>query len=143
MSRIKLSDFSGTDDRARFAAALDYMKEHSGTTLFVEPGEYTITSKRARDAQQSVMNGDFGANPEPVMFNPKYEYDRGLDFAGHCGSRVEAYGVTLMIDGFMEPISVRDCRDVEICGLTVDHVRKPYTKGIITSYRQDGDAGYI
>lgn len=30
MSRIKLSDFSGTDDRARFAAALDYMKEHSG-----------------------------------------------------------------------------------------------------------------
>ena len=143
MGRINLTDFSGEDDRARFAAALDFMKEHPDTTLYVEPGEYTITSKRAREAQQSVMNGDFGNNPEAVMFNPKYEYDRGLDFAGHSGSRVEAHGATLMIDGFMEPESVRDCRNVEICGLCIDHLRKPYTKGIITSYREEGGAGRI
>ena len=141
--KIRLSDYSETDDRARFAAALAFMRAHPGTTLYVEPGVYTITTERARQAQQSVMNGDFGDNPEKIMFHPKYVYDRGLDFAGHSGSRVEAYGVTLMIDGFMEPISVRDCRNVEICGLTVDHVRKPYTKGIITAYNQVGEAGYI
>lgn len=143
MKKIRLSDYPGTDDRCRFAAALEYMRAHPNTTLYVEPGVYTITSERAAWAQRSVMNGDFGYDPEKVMFNPKYEYDRGLDFAGHTGSRVEAYGATLMIDGFMEPISVRNCRGVEICGFTVDHVRKPYTKGIITSYRENGCSGYI
>lgn len=143
MSRINISDFTGTDDRARFAAALDYMKEHPGTTLFVEPGKYLITSEKARWAQESVMKGDFGANPEPIMFNPKYEFDRGLDFSGHQGSRVEAYGATLMIDGFMEPISIRSCSDVEICGLTVDHMRKPYSKGVVFAVRTDEENNVI
>lgn len=139
MNRINLSSFAGADDRARFAAALDYMKNNPGTTLFVEPGVYNITSERARWAQKSVMNGEFGPNPEPIMFNPGYEYDSGLDFAGHEGSRIEAYGATLMVDGFMEVFSVCSCRNVEICGFTVDHVRKPYSKGVISAVAEEGD----
>lgn len=139
MNRICLSSFTGTDDRERFTAALDYMKNNPGTTLFVEPGVYNITSERARWAQTSVMNGEFGTNPESVMFNPKYEYDSALDFTGHVGSRVEAYGAKLMVHGFMEVFSVCACKDVEICGFTVDHVRRPYSKGVISAVVEWGE----
>ena len=139
MSTIYLSSFAGGDDRARFAAALDHMRENPGTTLVVEPGTYNITTARAREAQRAVMCGDYGANPEPIMFSPKYEYDRGLDFAGHKNSTVEAYGATLMIDGFMEDISVRDCEGITIRGFTLDVKRKPYSKGVVTGFYKDGD----
>ena len=139
MERIYLSSFSGEDDRARFAAALEFMRLHPGTTLVVEPGTYNITTERARAAQSAVMNGEYGANPEPIMFSPKYEYDRGLDFAGHVNSTVEAYGATLMIDGFMEDVSIRDCSGVTVRGFTLDLVRKPYSKGIAVSFYKEGE----
>lgn len=137
--RVCLSSFTGADDRARFAAALDYLKAKPGTTLIVEPGIYNITSERARWAQKSVMNGEFGSNPEPVMFSPGYVYDIGLDFNGHKNSTVEGYGATLMIDGFMENISIRNCSGVTVRGFTMDHKRKPYSKGIIRALRKEGD----
>ena len=139
MSDIFLSSFTGVDDCARFAAALDFMREHPGTTLFVEPGVYNITSERARAAQSAVMNGEYGANPEPIMFNPKYAYDRGLDFAGHKNSTVEAYGAILLVDGFMEDISIRDCEGVTIRGFTIDVKRKPYSKGVAIGFYKDGE----
>ena len=134
MNEIKLSQFEGADDRERFAAALSYMRERPGMTLFVEPGEYVITTPLARETMNNAITGKFGTNPEDVMFKPDFRYDRGLDFSGHISSRIIADGVTLMIDGFMEPVSVRDCSGVEIVGLTIDHVRKPYTKGRIISW---------
>ena len=85
----------------------------------------------------NAITGKFGTNPEDVMFKPDFRYDRGLDFSGHISSRIIADGVTLMIDGFMEPVSVRDCSGVEIVGLTIDHVRKPYTKGRINLFVDD------
>ena len=139
MSRINLSDFTGADDLARINAAFAYMKDNPGTTLVIEPGTYTITTELARETQRKVMDGEFGSNPESVMFRPDFAYSRGLDFDGHVGSRVEAYGVTLMVDGFMEVISIRNCRDVEVCGLTVDLVRKAYSKGIVTSWKPGDD----
>ena len=78
------------------------------------------------------MAGEYGKNPQRVMFNPGYVYSRGVDFAGQTGTVVEAYGVTLMVDGFMEPVSLRDCADVEVRGLTVDHKRKPYSRFTVT-----------
>lgn len=139
MRTVSFTSFPGTDDRERFAAALAYMKENPGTTLIVEPGVYNITTERARNAQRAVMSGEYGGNPEPIMFNPAYEYDRGLDFAGHKNSTVEAYGATLMIDGFMEDISIRDCSGVTVRGFSIDVKRKPYSKGIVTSIERQGD----
>ncbi len=128
MNGIKLSDFTGADDRERFCAALGYMKKNPGTTLTVEPGVYRITTDRARAAQRSVMTGEWGEMAQDVMFSPSYRYDRILDFDGHENSTVLAYGATLLIDGFMEGISIRNCRGVTVRGFTLDHVRKPYTK---------------
>ncbi len=137
MNTIYLSDFHGEDDRERFVAALGVAKKTPGTTVVVEPGTYRITSERARAAQRSVMSGDFGANPQPVMFSPNYVYDVGIDLRGHIGTTIEAAGVFLEIDGFMEDISLRDCNNVTVRGLTVDNKRRPYTKGVITKIKAD------
>lgn len=140
MKTINLSDFHGTDDRERFSKALDELKAEPGSTLIVPPGIYEITTPLAREAQAHVMNGDFGSNPEPVMFNPEYKYDRGLDFAGHQNSTVIApEGAMLLIDGFMEPVSIRDCRGVTFAGFTIDHKTKPYSKGFLTLRESDDD----
>ena len=139
MGKIYLRDYPGTDDRSRFAAALDFMKENPGTTLVVEPGVYNITSERARAAQRAVMKGEYGDDTESVMFTPHYEYDIGLDFCGHVDSTVEGYGAMLLVDGFMETVSIRECENVTLRGVTIDHKRKPYSKGIVTEIRRDGD----
>ena len=132
MATFYLSEFKGKDDRARFSAALEAAKEKPGSTLVVEPGIYHITSERAREIQASVMNGDYGKNPEPVMFSPDFAYDRGLDFSGHRGTCVEAYGAKIVVDGFMEDLSVRDCENVTVKGFDIDVARKPYTKATVT-----------
>lgn len=138
-SVVSLNEFSGADDLARFTAALDHLRADPGSTLTVPPGIYRISTPLARQTQANVMDGTFGANPEPIMFSPNYRYDRALDFDGHNGSTVNAAGVTLLIDGFMEPISIRNCTDITVEGLTVDHVRKPYSKGIVTAIMPETD----
>ncbi|MBR5519385.1 MAG: hypothetical protein IKU55_01585, partial [Clostridia bacterium] len=136
--QVLLTDFCGGDDLARFTAALAHLRTHPGTTLLIPPGTYRISTPRARKAQASVMSGAFGKNPEPTMFSPHYVYDRGLDFDGHVDSTVLADGVTLLVDGFMEPVSIRNCRNVTVQGLTIDHARKPYSKGIVIASAPDG-----
>ncbi|MBR6739570.1 MAG: right-handed parallel beta-helix repeat-containing protein [Clostridia bacterium] len=129
---MNFSEFWQGDVMSSFACAMKYLKDNPGTTLTVEPGTYILTDERACRAQRAVMSGEYGDVPQRVMFSPKYEYTRGISLAGQKGSRIIAYGVKLLVDGFMEPLSVVDCEDVEICGLTIDHLRKPYSRGIVT-----------
>ena len=50
------------------------------------------------------------------MFRPDFPFTIGLSLNGHQGTRVEAYGVTLMVDGFMEPVSMDHCSGVTLYG---------------------------
>ena len=129
MSKIEFSAFSGEDMMKRFQRAMAFCRENPGTELVIEPGVYEITSDLAREAQEHVMSGDWGRNPQRIMFSPSYKFTRGLDFAGQRGITISADGVTLLVDGFMEPVSVRGCSDIEIRGLTIDHKRKPFSEG--------------
>ncbi len=131
-STVYLSDFSSDTDNGRFALAMAYLKKHPYTTLIVEEGTYTITDERAREVQRATMAGEYGRNPEHIQFRPDFEYTRGIYFEGQRGTRVIAEGVTLVIDGFMEPISIRGCEDVEIKGFTIRHKRLPYSRGVVT-----------
>ncbi|MBR5868290.1 MAG: hypothetical protein IKZ21_02485, partial [Clostridia bacterium] len=142
---ISLFDFpastSGTEgDTSRFAAAMAYCREHPGTTLLVPPGEYKITTPLARETMQKALSGELGHNPQDVMFTPHFPYSRGISFAGQQGTTLVGYGATLMVEGFMEPVSVRDCCDVTLKGITIDHLRKPYSWGQVTAVtpREDG-----
>ena len=133
MRKIYLSDYPGGDDRERIAAALDDARRVPGTTLVVEPGEYRITTPRSREIRRALMCGEYGSDPERVMFTPDFPYDRGIDLSGHVGTVVDGTGARLMIDGFMEDISIRDCEGVRVRGFEIDNVRKPYTKAVIES----------
>lgn len=145
MSRdtVFLKDFHGTDTLASFELAMEYLRAHPGSTLIVDPGVYTLTSELARETQRAVMAGEYGSNPQRTMFNPKFPYTRGICFAGQKGTKLIAHGVTLMVDGFMEPVSIRDCEDVTVCGLTIDHKRKPYSRGIIKELKTLSEDGSL
>ena len=143
MNKIYFSSFleRQPDHTLAFADAMQYLRENPGTTFVIEPGVYTLTSNLARETQRAVMNGEYGGNPQRIMFNPKFEYTRGISFAGQNGTRVEGYGVTLMVDGFMEPVSVRDCENVTVCGIRIDHKRKPYSRGIVREVSDVDESG--
>ena len=129
---INLRDFPGEDFLTRIRAAMDVLKSEPDSTLTIPAGDYLLTSPLARQAQDNVMHGRWGENPQPVMFNPKYVYERGFDFAGHDGSTVIADGARITVDGFMEPVSIRDCKNVTFRGAVFDHLRRPYSRGVIT-----------
>ncbi len=133
MKTIYLSDYTGGDDRERIARALADAKTVHGTTLVIEPGVYNLTSERSREIRDEVIGGAYGADPERTMFRPDFSYDRGIDLDGHDGTVVDGTGARFMIDGFMEDISVRNCRGVTVRGFEIDNVRKPYTKATVTS----------
>lgn len=136
---VNLTEFTAASVLETFAAAMDYLRANPGTTLIIPPGTYHITSDLAKSAMHSVMIGEWGANPQRIMFNPKYEYTRGISFDGQQGTRVIADGAVLMVEGFMEPVSIINCSDIELRGLSIDHLRKPYSRGTITQL-QPADA---
>lgn len=129
---ISFSDKSGIDTVKALAKAVNNLKDGGGKTLVIEPGEYVITGSRAREAQRAVMAGEWGANPQRIMFNPNYEYDIGLDLSGLHDCKISAYGVKFIVDGFMEPVCINNCENVELLGLTIDHKRKPFSRGYVT-----------
>lgn len=129
---IHLTDFCGKDDSEIFANAISFMKNNPGTTLVVEPRVYNITSELARNAQEKVMDGAYGEDPMVVMFKPDYRFTRGIHFDGLKDCKIEAYGATVMVDGFMEPISITNCENTVVCGFAIDHKRKPYSKATVT-----------
>lgn len=139
--RISLEKFYCGDDTATFAAAMEYLRENPGTTLTVPRGRYTITSELARQQMKDVLQGKYGGNPQPTMFNPDYEYTKGIDLSGICNCNIEGKGAVLMVDGFMEPVSITFAKNLNIEGLTIDHKRKPYTKGIVTCVGEIKDDG--
>ena len=136
-----LSEFKANNDTERFALAMSALRENPHSTLIVEPGVYTITSTLARETQAAVMNGDYGTNPQNVMFKPNYVYDSGLSFKGQIGTRMIADGVIFEIDGFMQPVSLIDCDDVTVSGFTIRHKRKPYSKATIRNIGKADENG--
>ena len=134
---FNLKEFSGEDTISVFSSAMSCLRENPGSTLVVDPGIYVITSELARKTQKAVMAGDYGQNPERVMFNRNFAFTKGICFDGLSDITIEAPGAVLMVDGFMEVLSIQNCENITVKGLTIDHIRKPYTQGTITE--QIGD----
>lgn len=134
-STVCLSSFTGENDTALFASAMAYLREHPNTTLVVEPRTYEITTPLARKTMEDVLSGAYGDNPEPAMFSPTFAYSCGVSLEGQSGTTLLAHGATLMVDGFMEPLTLKNCENVTVKGLTIDHKRKPYSLGVIESVK--------
>ena len=93
MDVIKLSDFYDGDTVQSLKKTVEQVKKDGAKTLYIEPGDYIVTGERARAAQSAVMAGDFGENPQKIMFTPTYEYDIGFDLSGLSDVKISAYGV--------------------------------------------------
>lgn len=123
----------GRDDTRALRRAAEYCRTNPGTTLVIGAGEYRLRDAEAERLEREVLAGEMGANPEGVIFKPYYPYVKGLDFTGAEDVTVEAEGAVLMCEGWMEPVSVIDCRNFTLRGLTIDYRRKPYSEGVVTA----------
>lgn len=128
---MNFSGLEGKDPLEKFANAMAWLKAHPGGELVIPPGVYEVTESRARAVFSDMLSGKYGDNPQDVMFRPDFPYTRVLDFYGQEGTRLIADGVTLLLDGFFEPVSLRHCKDVSVRGLIIDYKRKPYSHGYI------------
>ncbi len=122
--------------REYIQAQLDLAKTTPHSKVILEPGTYIISSPLAKQTMADVISGKHGENPQDDLYNEHFDFTEGLSLEGHKGTTLSAYGVTLLIDGFMEPLCLKNCQDITVEGLTIDYKRKPYSKGIITQFVQ-------
>lgn len=134
---FNLKEFEGRDTISVFSSAMSCLRENPGSTLIIDPGIYVITSELARETQRAVMSGKYGPNPEHVMFSRNFAFTKGISFDGLSDITIEASGAILMVDGFMEVLSIQNCENITVKGLTIDHIRKPYTQGVVTDQLGD------
>lgn len=127
----------GRDDSGALRKAAEFARTHAGATLVIEPGTYILRDERAVALEDTVMSGAYGHDPEKRMFVPYHSYVRGLDFTGAKNVTVEARGATLLLDGWMEGVSIESTENFTLNGLTIDFVRKPMSEGVITDIQDN------
>ena len=125
------------NDAAALRKAFYYTRVNKGTTLFFPAGVYDFRDEKAVALMNDVMDGKMGNDPEKIIFIPYYPYSKGLDFTGLDNITVEASGAVLLCDGWMEPVSIENCNNIIVRGLTVDYKRKPHSIGEITEVQKD------
>ncbi|MGF7080750.1 right-handed parallel beta-helix repeat-containing protein [Mucilaginibacter sp. UYCu711] len=121
----------GQNDAAQLRQAISYCKTHPGITLYFPPGVYDFSDEKAVQLMQDVAAGRLGKNPQKTIFTPYYPYVKGLDFKGLQNIVIEAEGATLLCDGWLEPISLNNCKNIRLKGITIDYKHKPYSIGKI------------
>ena len=67
------------------------------------------------------------------MFCPDYIYTKGIDFSGQSGTRFVARGARFLTEGCLAPFCLINCENVELIGLTVDCVKKPFCRGRVSN----------
>ena len=130
----------GNDDTKALRSAAEYCRTHPGTTLKIPAGVYKLCDSKAEKLEEEVLSGKLGPNPEKAIFTPYFPYVRGLDFDGATDVTIEAYGATIMCEGWMEPLSIVNCRNFIVRGLTIDYKRKPFSEGVVESI---GDNSFV
>jgi hypothetical protein len=120
----------GINDLAGLRKAVAAAVRQKNATLYFPPGVYDLADGKAIELQNDVLQGKLG-NPEPKIFNRNFEYVVALDFTGADHLTINAQGAELRIDGWMEPVSLQQCHNVTLNGLTIDYKRPPNSEGKI------------
>ena len=127
----------GQDDTKALREAVALCRAHEGSTLVIPAGTYLLRDVDAMQLEADAIGGKMGANPESTIFSPYYPYAKGLDFSGAKGVTIEAEGATLLCDGWMEPVSLTDCTDLTLHGLTIDYVHRALSEGTVAGIGDD------
>ena len=125
-------DFSAEYTLKYLKEISEYLKNNPNSEITLNKGIYHIKTLKSINAMENVFSGKWGDNPEKIMFNPKYDFDIGFLLSGINNCTINAEGAFFMVDGFMEPLSIRNCENLTVKGLTIDHLRKPYSFGKVT-----------
>ena len=133
---ISAADFGArpddmVNDRAALQCAIDFCKQEKIRVLRIPPGRYRIADGAATRLMRDALTGRLGRNPQEVVFKPYFPYVSGLQFKNIDGLTVEADGVLLMAEGWMEPLTINGCRNLQIRGLTIDYADPPHSEGTI------------
>ena len=139
---VSVADFGAVpndnrNDAESLQKAMVFCKSHPGTVLQFEPGIYDFRDERAVELMEGILNGKIKGNPQDSIFRPYYPYAKGLDFNGLRNITVEAQGAVLLFDGWGEPVSLNNCQNIRIKGLTIDYKTKPHIEGTITAVGPD------
>ena len=126
---VFVSDFGAIpndnkDDAVALRKAAEYVRNNEGTVLVFSSGTYILHDDKAVELENTVMSGAYGQNPERKMFIPYHDYVRGLDFTGAKNATIMANGATLLLDGWMEGVSLEKTNNSKIKGLCIDFLRK-------------------
>lgn len=127
----------GKDDTKALREAARYCREHEGCTLVFSPGVYQLKDEKAIELEEKVLAGEMGENPEKVIFTPFYPYSKGLDLTGARDVTLQADGAILQCEGWLEPISIENCENVVVDGITIDYKRKPFSTGDVVAVGKD------
>jgi polygalacturonase len=119
------------NDRLAIQKAVEHCKKNAIKKLIIPAGQYIIQEAKAMQLIEDVMSGKFGKNPQDVMYTPYYPYTRGVHFDGIRGLTVQAEGALFMVRGWMEPVSIVNCVDISINGLTIDYETRPHSEGLV------------
>ncbi len=123
----------GENDREAIQKAIDECRKSGAETLIMPPGVYDISDAGAIKLMNDIMAGKLGENPQDVVYTPYFPYSRGIDFNGVNNLRIMAEGATLLCHGWMEPVSLENCRDITIEGLTIDYKTIPHSEGKVVN----------
>jgi nitrous oxidase accessory protein NosD len=128
-----VSDFGASPEKENNAnelrSSIDWCRGKKGITLKFPPGIYHFQDEKAVEFRDKIMTGIFGNMPEKKMFFPYAPYIKGLDFSDCEDLIVDADGVLILYDGWLEPISLEKCKNITINGLSIDYRRKPFSEG--------------
>lgn len=133
---ISAADFGaipndGQNDLPALRQAVAAAVKTPGCRLVIPPGRYDLADADAVALQAAALGGKMGTNFQDVLFNRDFKYVTALDFTGADKVTVEAKGVEFLVDGWMEPVSLQQCRGVTLNGLTIDFKRPPNSEGQI------------
>ena len=125
------------DDTDALRNAVALARTKTDAILYFPPGRYHISDSLALKIQEEAMYGKLGSNPQDQLYVSNKEYAIGLDFKGANNLTIEAINVELICDGWMEPLSFRNCDNVTLNGITIDYKKIPNSAGKIINLGKD------
>ena len=137
MQQIKLEQFDGDGFLEKLQKAAGFLSQNPYCELILPKGEYVVGTDFSRRLMEDVLAGKYGDDPEKIIFRPYYHYDVLLCLNKARHVRVRGEGTSLLIDGFLEPVELTGCEDVELQGITIDYLRKPFSVGTTVGVGQN------
>jgi len=127
----------GKDDTKALRKAAAYCRSHKGITLEIPAGVYILRDTAAMRLEEDVLAGKYGGNPEPKMFVPYFPYVKGMDFDGCQDVTINAQGAEILCEGWMQPVSITDCKNFTLNGLTIDYKVQPHSEGKVVDIEDE------